>query len=182
MLPRRSPFGLLQEDVWPNDWMILIVAMMLNCTSRRQVEKVLPTFMDRWCTPQAFMDADEQDVVALCKPLGFANRRTKNMFRMTERYLSSSWDDPRELPGVGEYGARSYEIFCMGKLGDEAPKGHALVRYYEWSKRSVPVNLVVRQELLDDVPVNEERCVGDRGHDVGAYADQPTVSVERASS
>lgn len=44
-LPPRSLFGLLQEDLVPNEWMILISCMMLNCTSRKQVEKVFPTFI-----------------------------------------------------------------------------------------------------------------------------------------
>lgn len=106
--------------------------MMLNCTSRKQVEKVLPAFIQRWPEPQAFVVADPVEVAALCKPLGFANRRTTNMFKMTDRFLSAPWNDPRELPGIGEYAARSYEIFCMDKVGDVDPKDHALTRYWNW--------------------------------------------------
>lgn len=134
MIPPRSPFGLIQEDLWPNAWLILVAGMMLNCTSRKQVERVLPEFRRRWPTPQAFMKADVIDVADLCRPLGFANRRTVNLKKMTERYLAGPWQHARELPGVGEYGARAWEIFCLGSLGDEAPKDHALVRYFEWRK------------------------------------------------
>lgn len=133
MIPKRSPYGLIQEDLWPNKWLILVSCMMLNCTSRKQVEKVLPTFINTWPTPQEFMKANPDDVASLCKPLGFANRRTKNMFKMTERFLAAPWSDPRDLPSIGEYAARSYEIFCMGKIGDNDPKDHALTRYWSWA-------------------------------------------------
>ena len=135
MMPPRSPFGLLQEDLWPNAWLIIVSCMMLNQTSRKQVERVLPEFIRRWPTPQAFMGAEPEQVAQLCKPLGFANRRTQNLFRMTERFIASNWEDVRELPGVGEYAARAYEIFCLGVLGSEPPKDHALVQYWTWAKK-----------------------------------------------
>ncbi len=105
---------------------------MLNCTTRKQVEKVLPEFRRRWPTPQAFMSADVDEVMTLCRPLGFANRRTANMKKMTARYLMAPWEDVRELPGVGEYAARAYEMFCLGEFGTEPPKDHALVQYWNW--------------------------------------------------
>lgn len=134
MIPPRSPFGLIQEDLWPSSWLILVAGMMLNCTSRKQVERVLPEFRRRWPTAQDFMRADLNDVAVLCRSLGFANRRSIALKKMTERYLAGPWQHARELPGVGEYGARAWEIFCLGELGDTVPKDHALVRYFEWRK------------------------------------------------
>jgi len=108
---------------------------MLNCTTRKQVEKVLPEFVKRWPTPQDFIKAATVDVATLIKPLGFVQRRTVALKRMTELYLAGPWSDPRELPGIGEYGARAWEIFCKGDLGNEPPKDHALVQYWEWAKQ-----------------------------------------------
>lgn len=108
---------------------------MLNCTTRKQVEKVLPEFVKRWPTPQAFFAADNVDVATLIQPLGFCRRRTVALKKMTELYLTGPWSDPRELPGIGEYGARAWEIFCKGDLGSEPPKDHALVQYWEWAKQ-----------------------------------------------
>lgn len=130
--PVRSPFGLIQEDLWPDTWLILVSCMMLNCTSRKQVEKVLPEFMRRWPTAGDFIRANDEDVIALCKPLGFANRRTTNLKKMTEVYLATDWTHARQLPGIGEYAARAWEIFCEGVLGSEPPKDGALVRYWNW--------------------------------------------------
>jgi hypothetical protein len=73
--------------------------------------------------------------MALIKPLGFVNRRTDNIFKMTHRYLTGPWTHARELPGIGEYGATAWEIFCQGIFHDEPPKDHALVLYYKWFKQ-----------------------------------------------
>lgn len=81
------------------------------------------------------MKADRDEVADVIRPLGFVNRRTANMFKMTEAYLTAPWQHARELPGIGEYGARAWEIFCKGELGDEPPKDHALVLYYDWVKQ-----------------------------------------------
>jgi methyl-CpG-binding domain protein 4 len=132
MIPKHSPFGLLQESLWPNEWLILVSCMLLNCTSRKQVEQVLPTFISRYPTPGVFLKSDVHDVEVLCKPLGFARRRTQNLFKMTQKYVEGSWQHARELPGIGDYAARAWEIFCQNKLGDEPPKDHALVRYWNW--------------------------------------------------
>ena len=109
--------------------------MMLNQTSRKQVEKVLPEFVKLWPTPQLFLEANPLAVSDVCRSLGFATRRTDNMLKMTRRYLTGPWEHARDLPGIGEYGARSWEIFCRGIIGDEAPNDHALVDYWTWYKQ-----------------------------------------------
>jgi methyl-CpG-binding domain protein 4 len=126
---------LIQEDLYPNEWAILVSCMMLNCTSRKQVEKVLPEFLKRWPGPQQFMEAPVTEVVDLCRPLGFANRRTINLKKMTEAYLAGGWQHARELPGIGEYAAAAWEIFCLGVFSEDPPKDHALVQYHEWARQ-----------------------------------------------
>jgi adenine-specific DNA glycosylase len=115
--------------------------MLLNCTSRKQVEKVLPKFIKRWPSAASFMYAVDNDVIELCKTLGFATRRTQNLKAMTERYVASNWQHASELPGVGEYASRCWEIFCLGQLSDGAPKDHALVRYHAWARNQVSSNI-----------------------------------------
>ena len=41
VVPPRSPFGLLEEILWRDDWKLLTACMMLNCTTRLQVDRVL---------------------------------------------------------------------------------------------------------------------------------------------
>lgn len=136
MIPPRSPYGLIQEDLWSprpeSEWLILVSCMMLNCTSRKQVERVLPSFVVSWPTPEAFITANDADVIELCRPLGFANRRTKALRKMTEQFVKHEWTHAKELHGIGVYASRCWEIFCKGILGNEPPQDHALVRYWEW--------------------------------------------------
>lgn len=135
-IPPRSPFGLIQEDLFPGEWEILVVAIMLNQTSRKQVEGIWPTFVSRWPTPEAFLSADAGEVRNVIKALGFANRRTDNLVKMTQQYVAGGWQHASELVGVGPYGARSWEIFCQGIIGDEAPVDHALAQYFAWAKQT----------------------------------------------
>lgn len=69
--------------------------------------------------------------------------------KMTEHYLTSSWSDARELPGIGEYGARAWEIFCEGKLGTEAPKDHALTQYWVWATSALTNDSLVSEKAID---------------------------------
>lgn len=132
-LPPVSPYGLIQESLFPDEWSILVAAMLLNCTGRRQVERVLPELRRRWPGPQELIQAPTRDLAELCQPLGFVVRRTANIVVMSEAFLAGSWDDASELPGIGDYGARSWRIFCRGELGQDPPKDHALTRYWHWA-------------------------------------------------
>lgn len=135
MIPSRSPYGLIQEDLWPDEWKCLVACMMLNCTTRRQIEKVVPEFFCKWSNPKIFLSANPQDVANLITPLGFQNRRTQRLFEMTTAYQNDEWKHAAELPGIGDYAARSWEIFFMNKLGIHQPVDGALALYWKWRKK-----------------------------------------------
>lgn len=107
---------------------------MLNRTARRQVEKILENFFVSWSTPAEFLQSDPEDVARMIAPLGFRNRRTKNLFDMTRKYASGNWRHASELPGIGVYAARSWEMFFKNELGEDPPEDHMLVKYWEWRK------------------------------------------------
>lgn len=132
-LPPRSPFGLIQEDLWPNEWKILVACVMLNCTARKQVEKVMPTFFSRWPDAGSLLGADESEIQNVIAPLGFKTRRTNTLIKLAKAYLSE-WKEVRDLPGVGEYAARAWEIFIKNDVGEACPNDHALTRYWNWRK------------------------------------------------
>lgn len=158
MIPMLSPHGLIQEQLFPNEWLVLVACMMLNCTKRKQVEVVLPRFIERWPTPAALLHASQQEIAEVIRPLGFSSKRSASIMKMTTRYLTSPWEHASELPGIGQYAARSWEIFCKGTLGSDPPKDHALVKYWVW--RVQQSNLVVIEKALDNVAVDEEYQVG----------------------
>jgi len=101
-IPPRSGFGLIQEDLFPDEWKILVSCMMLNCTSRKQAEKVIPRFFKKWPTPESLLSASQIDIAETISSLGFKNRRTQGLLKMSATYAQGRWKDPRELPGIGE--------------------------------------------------------------------------------
>lgn len=137
-IPPCSPYGLIQESLWSGksecEWLIIVSCVLLNRTRRKQVERILPEFIRRWPTPNHFIRAKRTQVTCLIGPLGFASRRTDNLMKMSHCYLFDQWKHARELPGIGAYAARAWEIFCRGELGTEPPNDHALLSYWKWRK------------------------------------------------
>ena len=80
--PPKSPFDLLQERYWPNDWKILIVCLMLNQTSRKQVEPMIERFFEKWPTALDAALADEDEMREVIRCLGMYNRRVKTIKNM----------------------------------------------------------------------------------------------------
>jgi methyl-CpG-binding domain protein 4 len=107
-IPPRSPFGLIQEDMWPNEWMILVCCMMLNCTTRKQAEKVIPAFQSTFPTPDSLLQADRSQIITLISPLGFGNKRTDNVILMTKDFLKPSWNQAKDLHGIGQYASTAW--------------------------------------------------------------------------
>lgn len=132
MIPIRSPHGLIQEDVWPNKWLVLVCCFLLNQTSRKQLEKVLPKFIQKWPNAEKFLLSQREEVIAIIKPLGFSNRRESLLRKMTIKFVEGTWSDVTELPGVGEYAARAWQMFCQNELGTSVPNDGALKLYYQW--------------------------------------------------
>jgi methyl-CpG-binding domain protein 4 len=133
-MPPVSPYGLIQETLWPDRWKILVACIMLNLTTRKAMEKILPSLFKKYPDAVAMASACPEELSQIIAPLGFRNRRTKNLIQMSKQYLGSNWKHARELPGIGEYGAAAWDIFVLGNLPDECPKDGALTKYYKWRK------------------------------------------------
>lgn len=134
MLPPVSPYSLIQEGLWPDEWKCLVVCVMLNCTTRKQVEKILPEFFRRWPDAASTATADAVEMSKLISPLGFGNRRTTRLIDLAREYNKRQWTHVEELPGIGKYASRMWEMFFLGKLGDEAPEDGSLALYWWWLK------------------------------------------------
>ena len=123
---------LLQELYVDDPWKVLVVCLMLNCTRRAQVDCIIDDFFRTWPTAPRFLEADDDAVKVAIKSLGFCNRRTNALKRMSAAYVAGGWTDIREVPGVGEYAARAYEMFILSKMGDVEPKDHALSKFWRY--------------------------------------------------
>ena len=131
-IPPRSPHSLIQEDLWPNEWLILAACVLLNCTRRKQVERVIGRFINEWNTPERFLSHDPDDVLQSIRSLGFINRRYDRLERLAMHLANNDGIDPRSTPSIGEYGARAYEMLCLGLIGDAPPNDGALKLYWNW--------------------------------------------------
>ena len=128
--PPKSPHDLLQESLWPDEWKILISCLMLNQTTRKQVDKVVWQFFDKWPDPKSFLGSKHEEVSDMLRPLGFYNRRPKSLRRFTEEYIKREWAEPIELHGIGKYANDAWRIFCRGDWKAVDPQDHALNKYH----------------------------------------------------
>lgn len=134
-LPPVSPYGLIQETLWPDEWKILVSCILLNCTTRRAAEKVMPALFDRYPTADVMAAADPAELSSIIGILGFRNRRTQTLINMSKSYCTNSWRHASELPGIGSYASDAWEIFVLGRMPDYVPKDGALKNYYCWRKK-----------------------------------------------
>ena len=108
-------------------WQHMVGVIMLNQTGRKPVKTVLPLFLSRWPTAEAYLASDPDEVKAVIRPLGFYNRRENTFRRMSEDYLTWDGEDATVLYGIGQYGSESYRIFFQGERFE--PQDKELRRY-----------------------------------------------------
>lgn len=102
------------------------------------MEPVMEVLFQKWPTPSHFASANAADVEDAIKSLGMQKKRASTLIAMSSQYHAGGWSDVRELKGVGEYAARAYEIFILGKLGSAPPKDHALLLYWNFLNNNHP--------------------------------------------
>ena len=133
--PPRSPYDLLQEQIYDDPWKIFVCCIFCNLTKRRTSEPYFWETIKRWPTPKALANADEQELLNLIAPLGLSERRMRALKRMSDDYINLDWeDDPKCLYGIGKYASDAYQIFCAGDWQNVEPKDGALVNYHNYLK------------------------------------------------
>jgi methyl-CpG-binding domain protein 4 len=104
MIKQESPYLLLQEIYNEHPWRVLVCCIMLNCTSRKQVDQIREEFFRRYPDPFEAEKADPNEMAELIAPLGFKNRRTRTILRFSSDWLTLDWQEPKELcPGFMGY-------------------------------------------------------------------------------
>jgi len=129
-VPPESPFDLLQERFWPDEWKMLVVCLLLNQTARKQVEPMIATFFQLFPNPEAVVEAAEEDLRVILKPLGLVNRRVRTLKTFSEEFVTKRWGNVIELYGCGKYADDAHRIFIKGEWQDVDPVDHALVDYH----------------------------------------------------
>ena len=85
-----SPCDLIQEHVSQLSdptWRICVACMLMNMTRGLTMRSYMWCLFERWPTPTDLATADPHDVAELIRPLGFVNKRTKNLIAMSQAYV-----------------------------------------------------------------------------------------------
>lgn len=133
--PPLSPHGLIQEKYWPDEWKILVCCLLLNQTSRKQLDKMIDIFFKEYPDANSLMSANLNELKDLIRPLGMYNRRANTLTRFSREYLENNWTSPTDLYGCGKYADDTWRIFCKEEWNDVEPDDHALNDYHSWLKR-----------------------------------------------
>jgi len=134
-IPPKSPYTLLQEQIYDDPWKIFVCCIFCNLTKRMTAEPYFWETIKRWPTPQALSNANEKELIELISPLGLSERRSKALKRMSNDFINKDWkDNPDTLYGIGKYASDAYRIFCLGDWRSVEPKDGALVNYHNYLK------------------------------------------------
>ena len=133
----KSPYNLLQELYVPDEWKVLVCCLLLNQTSRKQVDPMIDEFFAKY--PDAYMMAStkEENLHEFLKPLGLWKRRTVTLKRFSQEFLDGKWESAKDLYGCGKYADDAWRIFCKGDWQEVDPNDHALNEYHEWISAEV---------------------------------------------
>jgi methyl-CpG-binding domain protein 4 len=130
--PPLSPFGLVQEPYFGDEWKVLICCQLLNMTTHVQVRRVLHELFRKYPGPTSMALAKEDELKDLLRPLGFYNKRAKTLIRFSSEYLTKKWKTAKDLYGIGKYGDDAWHIFCVGDWKNICPNDQALNKYHNW--------------------------------------------------
>ena len=127
--PREKlPGRLLQEIYRRNPWRMMVCCMLLNRTTREQVDRVRGELFRRWPTPEAMANACQVQVSVVIRSLGFGNKRAMSLKRFSFEWTVGSWTEVSELHGIGRYADDSWRMFVEGDRTVE-PTDHVLGLY-----------------------------------------------------
>ena len=118
---------MVQQQV-DDAWQHFVGVIMLNQTGRQAVKRTLAEFLYWFPTPLTFLNAEEEFVKTIIRPLGMVNVRYDRLVKMSRDYLTWDGDDATMLYGIGKYGSDSYEIFFKQNYNVE-PTDKELKRY-----------------------------------------------------
>ncbi|CAM9151242.1 unnamed protein product [Discosporangium mesarthrocarpum] len=144
-----SPFGLIEEMLTDDPWRLLLSCIMLNQTTRSQVDPVLVKFLARFPDAPSVLKGSLDEVAAIVAPLGLQEKRPRAIIRFSDEYLNKPWQTPTELHWVGKYGADAYKIFINREWKDIQASDHALNWWVEW-KQGVECQALSRPAPVKD--------------------------------
>lgn len=118
---------LIQEDYLQEHWKMMVSCILLNQTSNLQVRKVLAPLFAKIKDPLYCSYLNPEDFSGIIKSTGFSNIKAKRIVEMSKKWVCG-FDDVMQLPGIGQYGKDSWDIFVNKNLQIN-PSDKKLVMY-----------------------------------------------------
>jgi methyl-CpG-binding domain protein 4 len=119
---------MLQEIYRHDPWKMLVGCILLNQTTRVQVDRVRDELFRLWPDPIEMGSADPKAISEVIRSLGFYNKRAYTLIKFSREWTDKNWKDPIELHGIGKYAQDSWEIFQKNNFLVQ-PTDKELLRY-----------------------------------------------------
>lgn len=106
----------------PDAWKKIIYAMLLRRSTRKYADAALMAILHLWPSPEALCRANELELEAITMSCGLYRSKARRMIRFSSLWLSDSWIDVQDLPGVSDF---VMEFLHARKVAITAQKCHA---------------------------------------------------------
>ena len=106
---------LIQEDYLHDPWKMLVCCILLNQTNNKQVRPILDQLFKLIPDPIAASNCDPLEIAEIIKTTGFQNVKSSRIIKLSQKWLDG-FQDVKDLPGIGQYGKDSWEIFINRNL------------------------------------------------------------------
>tara|TARA_E500000305_G_C3855202_1_gene157984 strand:+ start:147 stop:437 length:291 start_codon:yes stop_codon:yes gene_type:complete len=93
------------------------------------VDGIRDELFDKYPTEYEMMEADEDELSEILKPLGLYKKRAKTLTKFSWMWVNG-FSDVTELYGIGQYARDSWEIFQMNNM-DVKPTDKVLLAYLD---------------------------------------------------
>jgi methyl-CpG-binding domain protein 4 len=106
---------LIQEEYVSDPWKMMVCCILLNQTNNRQVRPILSSLFELIPDAISAIRCREESLAAVIKTTGFQNIKAKRIKMLSKKWVEG-FSDPEDLPGIGQYGKDSWEIFINRNL------------------------------------------------------------------
>jgi methyl-CpG-binding domain protein 4 len=101
---------LIQEEYLDDPWRMMVCCILLNQTNNKQVRPVLSSVFSLIPNPESAIRCNPERLAAVIKTTGFQNVKASRIIKFSQKWLDG-FKDVKDLPGIGQYGKDSWEIF-----------------------------------------------------------------------